>query len=83
MLARLSACGEEEPAVTLPLTRKVTSTVGLAEFVPVRRNGGSVEPLATKYLPLAALARADGWILVPASSEGYPAGAQVPVKAWP
>ena len=59
------------------LTRKVASTVGLAEFVPVRRVGDGVEPLAAKYLPLSALARSDGWILVPADSEGYSAGAQV------
>ena len=35
------------------------------------------------YLPLQALARADGWILVPADSEGYPAGTQVAVRPWP
>ncbi len=83
MLARLAGCAEQEPVAMATLARKLASTVGLAEFVPVRRNGESVEPLATKYLPLSALARANGWILVPAESEGYPAGAQVPVRAWP
>jgi len=42
-----------------------------------------VEPLATRYLPLSSLTRADGWILVPAESEGYPAGAAVNVRPWP
>ena len=65
------------------LARKVTSGIGLAEVIPVRRSGNGVEPLATKYLPLSALARADGWILVPAESEGYPAGTSVAVRAWP
>jgi hypothetical protein len=29
------------------------------------------------------VARSDGWILVPADSEGYSAGAAVPVRPWP
>jgi molybdopterin molybdotransferase len=74
---------DHEPAETLSLARKVASTVGLAEVVPVRRNAGQAEPLASKYLPLSSLARSDGWILVPADSEGYPAGAQVEMKPWP
>jgi molybdopterin molybdotransferase len=85
MLERLAASKmkESEPAETLTLARKVVSTVGLAELVPVRRKGGTAEPLATKYLPLSALAHSDGWILVPADSEGYAAGAQVQVRPWP
>ena len=62
---------------------KVTSTVGLAEVIPVRRSGAMAEPLAAKYLSLATLARSDGWILVPAESEGYSAGAEVQVRPWP
>ena len=67
----------------LPLARKVSSTVGLAEVVPVRRGAGQAEPLASKYLPLSALARSDGWILVPAESEGYSAGSPVQIRPWP
>jgi molybdopterin molybdotransferase len=74
---------EYEPAETLALTRKVTSTVGLAELVPVRCDAGRAEPLATKYLSLSALARSDGWILVPADSEGYSVGSDVQVRPWP
>ena len=83
MLARLAAGDDNDPGTTATLARKVTSTVGLAEIVPVRRSGDNVEPLATKYLPLSALARSDGWILVPADSEGYSAGARVQVRPWP
>ena len=85
MLDRLAARDnkESEPAETLALARKVASTVGLAELVPVRRTAGQVEPLAMKYLSLASLARSDGWILVPADSEGYSAGAPVQVRPWP
>jgi molybdopterin biosynthesis enzyme len=85
ILERLAAANNQdrEPAETLPLARKVSSTVGLAEVVPVRRHDGRAEPLAAKYLPLSSLARSDGWILVPAESEGYSAGSPVQVRPWP
>lgn len=74
---------DSDPVETLLLARKVTSTVGLAEVVPVRRHGEQAEPLASKYLPLSVLARSDGWILVPADSEGYSEGSPVQVRPWP
>jgi molybdopterin biosynthesis enzyme len=85
ILDRLAAAknNDGEMAEALPLARKIASTVGLAEVVPVRRNAAQAEPLASKYLPLSSLARSDGWILVPADSEGYPAGAPVQVRSWP
>ncbi len=86
ILERLAASTphrDRDPVETLTLARKVTSTAGLAELMPVRRNGGQAEPLAAKYLPLSSLARSDGWILVPADSEGYSEGTAVQVKPWP
>jgi molybdopterin biosynthesis enzyme len=83
LLARLCGRGDEEAQATAMLSRKVTSTVGIAQVIPVRRNGDKVEPLAAEYWPLQALARADGWIFVPADSEGQPAGATVSVRALP
>ncbi len=83
ILERLAAGRQDEPADTLTLTRKVASAVGLAELVPVRRKDGEAEPLASRYLPLSSLTRADGFILVPAESEGYAAGTPVPVRPWP
>ena len=85
LLDRLAAAkgGENEASETLPLARKVSSTVGLTEIVPVRRSAGQVEPMAIKYLPLSSLARSDGWILVPPDSEGYSAGSSVQVRPWP
>jgi molybdopterin biosynthesis enzyme len=80
LLARLSGRNDDEAPLTATLLRKVTSTIGIADFVPVRRNGNAVEPLASGDLPLAVLTRADGWILVPPDSEGYPAGASVSVR---
>jgi len=85
LLDRLAVAktGESEVMETMPLARKVSSTVGLAEVVPVRRSAGEAEPLATRYLPLSSLARSDGWILVPAESEGYSVGTSVHVRPWP
>lgn len=83
LLARLGGAAPDDPHARLVLARKVASTVGIAELVPVRRADDKVEPLASRYLPLSALSRSDGWILVPAESEGYPAGADVDVRAWP
>lgn len=85
ILERLAATSnkDREPAESLPLARKVVSTIGLAEVVPVRCSDGNAVPLAAKYLSLSSLARSDGWILVPADSEGYSAGSMVQVRPWP
>ena len=83
MLARLAFRLIEEQPFSAELSKKVASPLGLAEVVPMRRRGFRVEPLASHYLPVQALTRADGWILVPADSEGYQAGASVPVRPWP
>jgi molybdopterin molybdotransferase len=84
LLARLRGGGrDEEPGSPATLALKVASTVGLTELVLVRLTAEGAMPLAAKYLPLTAFAHADGWILVPAASEGYPAGATVMVRALP
>jgi len=83
LLARLAGGDDDEAGAMATLARKIASPVGLAEFVPVRRVGDTVEPLAAKYLPLSALSRADGWILVAAESEGYAEGSAVTVRGWP
>ncbi len=83
-LRRLSGMNDEEPATMAVLARKHASPLGLAELVPVRiDNSGKAAPIASGYWPLQAIAQADGWILVPPDSEGYPAGATVMVKPWP
>jgi len=83
LLARLSGRCDEDAGREYPLARKVSSSLGLTELIPVRRIGDSIEPLASGYLSLAALANADGWILVPPDSEGHPAGAAVTVRPLP
>jgi molybdopterin molybdotransferase len=83
MLARLAGGFDDGPACEQALTAKVVSTVGLAELVLVRRVRDGAEPLAAKYFPLASLAQADGFIVVPAASEGFPPGARVAVRPLP
>ena len=71
----------------LPLRRKVASTIGLTELIPVRceQVGRDIvaDPLASGYLSFEALTASDGWITVPAESEGFAAGTPVAVEPWP
>jgi molybdopterin molybdotransferase len=83
VLGRLAASREEPHGVAARLARKVASKLGLAELIPVRLRGGEAEPLGSGYLALQTIARADGWILVPADREGHPAGTSVMVRPWP
>ena len=81
LLARLSGRIVDETSIEAVLARKVASRLGLTEVVPVRRTDAGVAPLASDYLPLSALAQADGWIVVPPGSEGFAPGSRVAV--WP
>jgi molybdopterin biosynthesis enzyme len=83
MLLQLAGCKENEPSLSGILAHKITSTLGLAELVPVARHGEQLKPLAFVYLPLHALTSADGCVLVPADSEGFPAGTQVETRPLP
>jgi molybdopterin molybdotransferase len=83
LLARLAGLVRKEPPASAVLSRKVTSALGLSELVPVRRDGERVEPLASGYLPPSALARADGFIVIEADSEGFAEGTRVAVWPWP
>jgi molybdopterin biosynthesis enzyme len=83
LLRRLTARSDPDADTPVQLTRKIASTVGLAEVVLVRRSDGGVEPLASGAFPLHALARADGWVLVAPDREGFPPGATVDMYALP
>ncbi|MFL6796013.1 MAG: molybdopterin-binding protein [Xanthobacteraceae bacterium] len=78
----LAGALDEEQSWRAKLSRKVSSTLGLTELVPVCMRAGSVEPTASAYVPLSILAQADGWILIPPESEGFPAGTEVNVRSW-
>jgi molybdopterin molybdotransferase len=83
LTAKLGGGTVADGSVGLPLRRKVTSTIGMTELVPVRCADGFAEPLASGYLSFTALSRSDGFIVVPADSEGFAEGTQVAVTPWP
>jgi molybdopterin molybdotransferase len=83
LLARLSGRPSVEPGTEAVVGRKIVSTVGLAEVVLVRHGAAGLEPIAREMFPLGALTRAQGWILVPANSEGLAPGARTTLWTLP
>jgi molybdopterin molybdotransferase len=64
----------------LPLERKLVSVVGRLDYARVRIREGRVEPLAISGASLlTSTTRADGFVLIPEDSEGYPADTVVEV----
>lgn len=64
----------------LRLRRKLVSTVGRLDYARVRIVEGEVEPLAIGGASvLSSTTRADGFVVVPDDSEGFPEGAEVEV----
>jgi molybdopterin molybdotransferase len=78
-LDRLSG-REPRRTMTLPLARKIASSVGIAEIVLLKEADDAWMPLATGDLSLETIAGADAWLAVPGGSEGYAAG--MPVSAY-
>jgi molybdopterin molybdotransferase len=68
-------------AVDATLVRKISSPIGRLDYVRVRIVEGRAEPLATGSASvLSSTTRADGFVIVPADSEGFAPGAGV--KVW-
>ncbi len=64
----------------LRLRRKLVSAVGRLDYARVKIVDGEVEPIAISGASiLSSTTRADGFVVVPENSEGYPAGAEVSV----
>jgi molybdopterin molybdotransferase len=78
-LDRLSA-RRPRKTLSLPLARKIASSVGIAEIVLLARKQGTWVALAVGELSLESIARAEAWLAVPGGSEGFAAGA--PVDAY-
>jgi molybdopterin molybdotransferase len=68
------------PVASFPLVRKIVSGLGSTDLVAVRLADGQAEPIADAGLVGVALA--DGFVLVSEGSEGYPAGASVPIHLY-
>ncbi|MGE0190637.1 MAG: molybdopterin molybdotransferase MoeA [Planctomycetota bacterium] len=63
------------------LRTRIASALGRLDYVRVGVEGDEVEPLATRGASLlSTTTRADGFVLVPAASEGHAAG--TPVTVW-
>ena len=76
----------EEEKITAVLSRRLSSKFGIDEFVRVK-----VGKVGEKYIAspvgrgaglLMSVVRADGYIRIPASSEGYDQGTKVEVFLW-
>ncbi|WP_235580887.1 gephyrin-like molybdotransferase Glp [Pseudorhodoferax sp. Leaf265] len=71
------------PRVQAPLARKIVSQVGRLDYVRVKLGADGVEPLALSGASvLSSTVRADGFVVVPAESEGQGAGSDVTVHLY-
>lgn len=62
------------------LTRKISSPIGRLDYARVQVVEGRVEPLAVSGASmLSSTTRGDGFVIVPADSEGFPADGEVEV----
>jgi molybdopterin molybdotransferase len=76
----MAGLGENWPYVErrLRLRRKLVSTVGRVDYARVKIVAGEIEPMAISGASiLSSTTRADGFVVVPEDSEGYPPGAEV------
>jgi molybdopterin molybdotransferase len=76
VLDRLSA-RQPRQRLTLPLARKIASSVGISEIVLLQKDAGTWMPLAVGELSLETIARADAYLVVASGSEGFAAGTPV------
>jgi molybdopterin molybdotransferase len=83
MFARLAGGTVDDVTTPLKLTRKITSTIGIADVILLKRRGGDADPLASGYWPLQAMAQTDSYLVVPQDSEGFPAGAVINASPLP
>lgn len=65
------------------VARKIVSAIGRVDYCRVRVRDGEVEPLALSGASvLSSTTRADGFVVVPAESEGYGSGTRVEVYRY-
>ena len=75
--------GEPCASVERVLSRKAVSTVGFTDIIQVSVSGTDASPLApADGGTLATAVQANGFIIVPESSEGFPPGATVRVHIY-
>jgi molybdopterin molybdotransferase len=68
---------------SLRVARKIVSAIGRVDYCRVRITNGEVEPIALSGASiLSSTTRADGFVIVPAPSEGYAPGSEVVVYLY-
>jgi molybdopterin molybdotransferase len=70
-------------AVRAVVARKIVSAIGRVDYCRVRLANGQVEPIALSGASiLSSTTRADGFVVVPAESEGYGPGTELTVYLY-
>ena len=65
------------------LTRKLISTIGRVDYARVKLNGNNADPVAIAGASiLTSTTQADGFVIIPADSEGYAAQSNVVVELY-
>lgn len=77
LLRHLSGAGPLPQEAPAPLTRKIASSIGVAQICLLEAVDGSWAPLSIGDLTLASLLRAKAYMVISQSSEGLGEGAQV------
>jgi molybdopterin molybdotransferase len=68
-------------SIVAKLARKISSPIGRLDYARVKIVDGTVEPLAIGGASvLSSTTRADGFVIIPADSEGFAAGTEV--ETW-
>ena len=71
------------PSVSLPLSRKLVSTVGRTDYARVSIQDGLVIPIAISGASvLSSTTRANGFVIIPEDLEGYARGSEVTVYLY-
>ncbi|MCJ7725137.1 MAG: molybdopterin-binding protein [Acidimicrobiia bacterium] len=71
------------PTVRLTLAKRLVSQIGRTDYCRVAIRDGAVEPLAIGGASvLSSVTRADGFVIVPAGSEGFAEGTEVEVGLY-
>lgn len=69
--------------ITATLTRRIVSTVGRVDYARVKLDGTAAEPIAVSGASvLSSTTQADGFMIIPANSEGFAANSTVEVFCY-
>lgn len=77
------AAGWPYSSVELPLAKKIASAVGRVDYCRVLIQNRQIEPLAlTGASRLSSTVKGDGFVVIPASLEGYASGTEIEVYQY-